>query len=447
MGPMEPKKQLPGAFRRHLHAELQQWLAEGLVTPGQAEALEQRYALKAAAAPRIGAFTAFLYGLGALLIGGGVIAFVAANWEGIPVPARFVGLIVLMVFFQGAGFHWWKGGQRPAAGHALVLLGAVLFGANIGLVGQMFHLDGKWSSGFGVWAFGCALISYATGSVPVAMLGLFASSVAYFGGLAEETVRGAMPVLIGLQAIPFALRHKSRVMLFAGLALVFATLCVGGVAHSGGLLGLASALVCGILFVLAEFTLAAEERMRPLGRVAQVVAALCIGGTLFLASIGWVTTEALNFERGLSYDRGFAPLLTGLFGVLALVWAGPALMRLQKAPEQAPFVGALLLACVAPLAALFTQSDTVVWGVSMLAFAGATLALVWVGLAQRDRLLYSIGTLLLGSRLLLYFLFVDTGLTMKALFMVVGGVAVVAVALQFERWAGRIAPRAPGDTA
>lgn len=442
---VNPPVQRSAAFRRQLASELKLWLAEGLVTQGQAEVLDRRYDLAEASAPRVGAFAGALYGLGALLVGGGVIAFVAANWGGIPDLVKVVGLLATMVLFQGVGFHWMEHGPRRLLGHALLIIGVVLFGANVGLFGQIFPTGGNWSSGFGVWAVACTLVSYATGSVPVALLGLMASGTAYFGGLEENVVRGAFPIIVGVQALPFGIKYRSRTTLFFGLMLFAATLATGSAFHSGGVLAVCSVLVSGMLFTFVGFTLQMEERWQPLARVFLLCAGLCVCGVLYLTSIGFVSDGLLRFDRPLHYDRGFAPLLTGLFGILSLIWLGPTLRNAGRAPELVPLMGALVGASLVTLISLLSGSDFVVWIVSAVTFAAASLAMVWHGLNQRDKLFYALGVFALGSRLLLFFFFFSNDLAVKALFMVVGGVAVLFVGLQYEKWANRLAAQGRGE--
>ena len=79
-------------FASELRRELVQWVCDGLVEPTQAEAIRERYPDQDA-----GGTTSLLlpaiYIIGAALIGGGAISFVAANWDSIPIPVR-IGLLV-----------------------------------------------------------------------------------------------------------------------------------------------------------------------------------------------------------------------------------------------------------------------------------------------------------------------------------------------------------------
>ncbi len=80
------------AFRARLQTELATWQSEGLVTPDQARALSERYALANLPKEGSGLLLTAVYVIGVILIGGGIIAFVAAHWETIPRIAKVVML-------------------------------------------------------------------------------------------------------------------------------------------------------------------------------------------------------------------------------------------------------------------------------------------------------------------------------------------------------------------
>jgi len=52
---------------------------------------------------------------------------------------------------------WTVTGRQPRLGHAVSLLGTVLFGASIALVAQIFQVSGPWYGAFGAWALGAAV--------------------------------------------------------------------------------------------------------------------------------------------------------------------------------------------------------------------------------------------------------------------------------------------------
>ena len=89
---------------------------------------------------------------GALMVGGGVLLFVAAHWDALSPGARFA-IVLAMV----GGFHVLGalvGDSVPGLSAALHGVGTVALGAGISLAGQIFNLDEHWPSGILVWAVG-----------------------------------------------------------------------------------------------------------------------------------------------------------------------------------------------------------------------------------------------------------------------------------------------------
>ena len=91
---------------------------------------------------------------GALMLGGGVLLFVAAHWDALSPGARFA-IVLTMV----GGFHVLGalvGDSVPGLSAGLHGVGTVALGAGISLVGQIFNLDEHWPSGILAWAAGAA---------------------------------------------------------------------------------------------------------------------------------------------------------------------------------------------------------------------------------------------------------------------------------------------------
>ena len=94
---------------------------------------------------------------GAVMLGAGVLLFVAAHWEELSPAQRFL-LVLTMV----AGFHVAAGllieRLRPL-GIALHAIGTIALGGGIFLAGQIFNLEEHWPGGIMLWAAG-ALIAW-----------------------------------------------------------------------------------------------------------------------------------------------------------------------------------------------------------------------------------------------------------------------------------------------
>jgi hypothetical protein len=90
--------------------------------------------------------------LGGLLVGAGVLLFVAAHWDVLSPTERFTLVLSLVAFFHVAGA---LAAERFAAlCSTLHAVGTVCLGAGIFLAGQIFHLQEHWPGGVMLWALG-----------------------------------------------------------------------------------------------------------------------------------------------------------------------------------------------------------------------------------------------------------------------------------------------------
>ncbi|HAH10209.1 MAG TPA: hypothetical protein DCL48_08920, partial [Alphaproteobacteria bacterium] len=137
----------PPFYVRQLRRDLDEWIKRGLVPESSRAAI-----LESAGAGQGMSFASILGILGAILIGAAAMSFVADNWERMPKLAR------LMVLFGGMwlafGLGWFLAHGRPVLSQAFVLLGVLLFGANIMLVAQTYHINAHYPDGILLWAGG-----------------------------------------------------------------------------------------------------------------------------------------------------------------------------------------------------------------------------------------------------------------------------------------------------
>ena len=160
-------------FARRLHDEVRQWEADGIVSADQAEAIRGRYA--AEDAPASGSaignrVVSIIAVMGAVLIGLGIIVFFAANWSEIP---KLVKLAMMVVGTPAVYAIGWLVGYRfdyPRIGIAIILLGAIAFGASIHLIAQTYHVPVNHPALVPLWFLGVIPLAYITRSRP--MLGL-----------------------------------------------------------------------------------------------------------------------------------------------------------------------------------------------------------------------------------------------------------------------------------
>ncbi len=154
-------------FVSRLLDEARQWEADGIINAEQAEAIRNRYASDSpedggsAIGNRVVTVIAIM---GAALIGLGIIAFIAANWTEIPKLAKLAMMVVgtpaiyIIGWFVGYRFGY------PRIGTAILLLGAIAFGASIHLVAQTYHVEVNHPTLVPMWFLGVIPLAYITRS-------------------------------------------------------------------------------------------------------------------------------------------------------------------------------------------------------------------------------------------------------------------------------------------
>jgi len=155
-------------FRRQLADLLNTWVEQGLIEPAQRDRLREYYQLESLQRSAEGRFALVLL-LGAVLVGLGVISFVAANWAAIPRWVRAWGCLALMVGLQVAGFQVWQQGSRRL-GSALLIAGELTLGACIGLMAQWVQLGGSAAGLFWAWGMGSLAMAYSLRHSPSGVL-------------------------------------------------------------------------------------------------------------------------------------------------------------------------------------------------------------------------------------------------------------------------------------
>ena len=198
-------------FLDQLQVELDEWQRRDLLGARQAGRILAYYGLapqEVDEARSKGRLALIAGSLGALLVGIGVILFVAANWQELGRPLKVGLLLGLLGAAHGLGY-WLKlgGGEHPRIGGALILLGSLLLGANIFLIAQMYHVRAGEPLLLVAWAVGAFGVAYAAGSRGSLYLAILVTVAWYpFQLVAWDVERLGSGVLVALAAfIPFGL--------------------------------------------------------------------------------------------------------------------------------------------------------------------------------------------------------------------------------------------------
>lgn len=133
---------------------LQRWQEAGLVDAATAERIRSWESERRPASSLSGPVRVAV-GLGALLLGAGLLLFVSAHWDGMPPFWRFTLLVAAVLGLHGLASAFTQP-FRPMA-VALHAAGTLAFGGGVYLAAQIFHLQAQWSTGLLLWAIGAGL--------------------------------------------------------------------------------------------------------------------------------------------------------------------------------------------------------------------------------------------------------------------------------------------------
>lgn len=131
--------------------DIERWLNNGVIDSAVAARIrafeEQRDAAQVLSWPVLIAIA-----FGGLLIGAGVLLFVAAHWDALSPAGRFALILILVALFHLAGAIVVE--RFPVLATTCHATGTICLGAGIFLAGQIFNLQEHWPSGIMLWAAG-----------------------------------------------------------------------------------------------------------------------------------------------------------------------------------------------------------------------------------------------------------------------------------------------------
>lgn len=154
----------------NIEKQIQKWLDAGDISPEQAQKMFSDVNQKSKE-ERFGKVIVAISAIGATLLGIGAILFVAANWEETPALMRVFILLGsdFGAYYLGYRFRYQKK-NLPKVGASLFLLGAILFGANVFLIAQIYNINANSHVLALIWLMGILPLVYAFRSEAIAAL-------------------------------------------------------------------------------------------------------------------------------------------------------------------------------------------------------------------------------------------------------------------------------------
>ena len=245
-------------------------------------------------------------GLGALLLGAGMLLFVAAHWDVLGPGRRFLLVLAVVGGLHAASAA--AAGRSPGLSAALHACGTVALGGGIFLSGQIFHLQEHWPGGLLLWAMGAWVGWWLLRQWPQAALGALLAP-AWLAGewiVASDGSRGG-PVL-GAFVLLLALAYLGAEEGEGQYpALRRALVWLGGIA----------VVPASLLLVLLANSPSRADAPLPMG-----LAILGWAGAIGLPAVAWIVLRGLDLSS-LAAAAGWVvagTVLTSYRGVVPYLW-------------------------------------------------------------------------------------------------------------------------------
>ena len=317
-------------FAASIRREIEAWRAEGMISSELAETLANRYPTTEVHRRAFGLsrFSSIIAIFGTVLVGLGVIGLVAVNWDGL---SGFAKMGLLVGFTTASYIVGWLLAYRfeyPRTGIAIILLGAILFGASIHLIAQSFNVDVNHPNLVIAWFIGVIPLAYATRSNAVLVLsvilllsglgfraqgwmttGFDDGGLLFWGLIAYMLVAAALFAVGRLHARLTEYQHFARVYEIWGFV-------IAGIAT----------YILGSLFLWSELEFS-DLPTPTLEYWVTIASAVAVSGVVMYFGYRWDATEATVSYRwrwevsGVLAIFGIALLtLIGLFASVSWFW-------------------------------------------------------------------------------------------------------------------------------
>lgn len=444
-------------FRRQLRQEVEQWRTEELIDDFLYEQLSQRYLFSDIEASARNRFIIILLGLGSVLLGLAIITFVAANWQA---WSRGLKVILLLSGFVGintAGFYLWRRpteGWQRRLGQGLLVLGALVLGANMALMSQMFHQSGLLYQLYLVWGLGVLAMAYCLRLTLLGMLSALLIGLGYltslwgsseFGTLGEfswlRLMVQYMPVLGGLMFIPLAYWCRSRwIFRIALVAMVFSLeaslIRLDVVGSSGWMAAIACALPPALLWAYSDSLWKIPPTDESFDGIARTLAVTFLSLLFYVLSfLGiWNTPSDLSADVSSKLPLPLLLDILLLSGLTLWEWGRLLVLRRVNLPTSV-VAGMIILSAFVPYWHLnISRSPTVAVLIFNLLLFLLAVGLIREGLSQGQRRLFWGGMVLLTLQIFSRMLEYNTDLLFKSFVLLLCGLGVIAAGLWFERY-------------
>jgi uncharacterized membrane protein len=395
--------------RKWIAAEAQKWKEAGIISDGQLEQIINRYPEE----PRLSALPIFA----AILLGLGVLTFIASNWQGLAALTKLAIIVVSLVAAYASGDYFQRKGHERL-GIALSLVGIAIYGAGFFLIGQIYQLSSNPVYAFYLWFAGAIPLAWYYRSRVLTWACLLILFVSAFYGVDSNHRDGPeiflFYLLFAAGMIPLLWKFRST-WLTAVSGILFVIYAIYDLRVWG------EGMVIPVLFLLLYLT---GQRLPASSRpIPQVLQILSYVGTLFF-------TIYLIFDNAFARTQtGFDTAMAACLGILSglSVFHAHRTRRRALMTDAIPYATFILFYMLAPVVWL---DRAVLLIVGMFAFS---IAMVLGGERMRDVGRINLGAVFFGISCFVGYINFAWDFMDKSLFFLVGGALMLMISILLER--------------
>ncbi len=418
------------SFRRQLKQEAEQWQRENLISAELFEQLSERYEF--ASLPRSGqVFSTILYYLGGILIGLGVITFVAANWQYLDRWTKVILLMTWLVTVNSLGFYLWQYNLKfQKLGQGLLLLGNLSLGATIALIAQIFNLSGPTYGLFLTWSVGVIAMGAFLRFQTLSMLGLILMTIGYLSYTSSympefNLIADGMPYL-SIILTPLAYWLESRAV-FALISLLWLTSLAEIVWDMNRILSfvLPATILWGYNDTLKIDRLGSYLSTKPMQPIGRTISLLLFSLGLYVYSFRYSWGEySPDFEQN--------PIGQLYFGLMLGVSLYVIISQLFLTRDN--LMGKIYMGIITVFALLGLLNIEPIFSifVTNCLLAVFSFGLIRIAIENSNRRNFWFGMILLCLQIMSRVFEYDTDLLVKAFTLALGGIAVLVMGIWFE---------------
>jgi uncharacterized membrane protein len=195
-----------------LHTEIERWTSDGLIDSSQGLSIKNLYPLQIKKSTPWALIV--FSGIGAVIIGLGIILLFAYNWDKMGKFAKLSVVFGSLVLAHTAGIATYTRSERfKGIGEALNVLGTMLFGAGIWLIAQIYNIDEHYPNAFLFWGVGAMLMAWTMPSVIQAIIAAVLFTI--FAGCESCDFNSSLAYVLILVAalLPIAYNKRSKLLI------------------------------------------------------------------------------------------------------------------------------------------------------------------------------------------------------------------------------------------